>query len=98
MQIPTKIDNHELVSARPASRRLVSPRLVLFLALALVYCYVSFHRVTLAVIGDLLASEFNLGPAELGLLGGILLYCYAFMQLPSGILADHVGPKRTIIL
>ncbi|MBI5117700.1 MFS transporter, partial [Candidatus Poribacteria bacterium] len=47
---------------------------------------------------DLLASEFNLGPAELGLLGGILLYCYAFMQLPSGILADHVGPKRTIIL
>ncbi len=87
------VNNRRLVSSK-----LVSPRLVLFLALALVYCYVSFHRVTLAVIGDLLADEFKLGPAELGLLGSILLYCYAFMQLPSGVLADHVGPKRTIIL
>jgi len=78
--------------------RIMSKRLVLFLALALVYCFVSFHRVTLAVIGDLLAEEFRLSPAELGLLGGILLYCYAVMQLPSGVLADHVGPKRTIIL
>ncbi|MBI4830551.1 MAG: MFS transporter [Candidatus Lindowbacteria bacterium] len=87
------VNNRRLVSSK-----LVSPRLVLFLALALVYCYVSFHRVTLAVIGDLLADEFKLGPAELGLLGSILLYCYAFMQLPSGVLADHVGPKRTITL
>jgi sugar phosphate permease len=73
-------------------------RLLLFAALALVYSCVSFHRVTMAVIGDLLADEFRLGPAELGFLGGILLYCYAFMQLPSGVFADHVGPKRTILL
>ncbi len=78
--------------------RMFNRRLLLFSALALVYCFVSFHRVTMAVIGDLLAEEFRLDPAALGLLGGILLYCYAFMQLPSGVFADHVGPKRTIIL
>ncbi|GAB4351335.1 MAG: MFS transporter [Candidatus Abyssubacteria bacterium] len=70
----------------------------MFFSLALVYCFVSFHRVTMAVIGDLLADEFNLQPAQLGLLGGVLLYCYAFLQLPSGVFADRVGPKRTIIL
>jgi sugar phosphate permease len=73
-------------------------RLILFAALALVYSCVSFHRVTMAVIGDLLAQEFALGPAELGLLGGILLYCYALMQLPAGVFADNFGPKRTIML
>lgn len=73
-------------------------RTLLFATLALVYCCVSFHRVTMAVIGDLLADEFSLGPAELGLLGGILLYCYAFVQIPSGVLADNFGPKRTILL
>jgi sugar phosphate permease len=73
-------------------------KLLLFAALALVYCYVSFHRVTMAVIGDLLADEFRLDPARLGLLGGVLLYCYAFLQMPSGFFADNVGPKRTILL
>jgi len=73
-------------------------RLLLFAVLALVYSCVSFHRVTMAVIGDILAEEFALSPAELGLLGGILLYCYALMQLPSGVLADNFGPKRTILL
>jgi sugar phosphate permease len=78
--------------------KFTSRRLALFSSLALVYCFVSFHRVTLAVIGDLLAGEFGLEPAQLGLLGGILLYCYAFMQLPSGVFADQLGPRRTIIL
>ena len=73
-------------------------RIILFAALALVYSCVSFHRVTMAVIGDLLAEEFSLGPAKLGLLGGILLYCYALMQLPAGVFADNFGPKRTIML
>jgi len=76
----------------------MNKRILLFVALALVYSCVSFHRVTMAVIGDLLAEEFRLGPAELGLLGGILLYCYALVQIPSGVLADNFGPKRTILL
>jgi sugar phosphate permease len=73
-------------------------RLLLFAVLALVYCLVSFHRVTMAVIGDLLAEEFRLGPSQLGSLGSVLLMCYAFMQMPSGVLADNFGPKRTILL
>jgi sugar phosphate permease len=73
-------------------------RLILFAVLALVYAGVSFHRVTMAVMGDLLAKEFTLDPAELGLLGGILLYCYGIVQLPSGVLADNFGPRRTILL
>lgn len=76
----------------------MNKRLLLFAVLALVYCCVSFHRVTMAVIGDLLAEEFQLGPSQLGSLGSILLLCYAFMQMPSGVLADNFGPKRTILL
>lgn len=76
----------------------MSKRIILFAVLALVYSCVSFHRVTMAVMGDLLAEDFALGPSDLGLLGGILLYCYAFAQIPSGVFADNVGPKRTILL
>jgi sugar phosphate permease len=76
----------------------MNKRLLLFAALALVYCCVSFHRVTMAVIGDLIADEFHLGPTQLGFLGSALLYCYAFVQLPSGVFADNFGPKRTILL
>ncbi len=76
----------------------IKGKVLVFSALALVYCYVSFHRVTMAVIGGLLAEQFNLDPAQLGLLGGVLLYCYALLQLPSGFFADNVGAKRTILI
>lgn len=32
----------------------------------------------------------------MGLLGSIYFYCYAFMQLPAGLLSDSLGPRKSV--
>ncbi len=41
-----------------------------------------------------MASEFTLGPAELGLLTGIYFLAFAAAQIPIGIALDRFGPSR----
>lgn len=53
-----------------------------------------FHRVAPAVMVDELMTEFTLGAAVLGNLSAAYFYAYAAMQIPSGLLADAIGPRR----
>jgi MFS family permease len=48
----------------------------------------------LAVIGPLLALEFGLTAAELGLLAACFFASYAMAQLPIGLALDLKGPRR----
>ncbi|MBA1149109.1 MFS transporter [Ectothiorhodospiraceae bacterium WFHF3C12] len=52
-----------------------------------------FHRVAPAVITDELMRDFNLGAAGLGNLSAFYFYTYVAMQVPTGILADRLGPR-----
>lgn len=71
-------------------------RWAVFLILAGAYLLVYFHRLSLSVVADTIAREFNTTAGTLGLLGSIYFYCYAFMQLPAGLLADSIGPRKTV--
>jgi len=71
-------------------------RWVIFLILAFAYLLVYFHRLSLSVVADNLIREFNSTASTLGLLGSIYFYCYAFMQLPAGLLSDSIGPRKTV--
>jgi len=51
-------------------------------------------RSLMALIGPLLALEFELSAADLGLLGAILFVAYGLMQLPVGVALDLWGPRR----
>ncbi len=65
--------------------------------LALAFLIVYFHRVAPTFIFDLLMVDFRV--EEAAVLGGIAamyFYVYVFMQIPSGLLADFWGPRRTI--
>ena len=53
-----------------------------------------FQRVAPAVMSQELMSDFQLGGALLGNLSATYFYAYAAMQIPSGLLADHIGPRR----
>jgi MFS family permease len=55
-----------------------------------------FHRFAPAAIAVDLLNSFNASAAFLGILGSAYFYPYAFMQLPSGILADSWGPRKSI--
>lgn len=70
-------------------------RWVVFIILALAYFFVYFHRVSTAVVAADIMKTFGVGAASIGLLGSAYFYAYTAMQLPSGILTDSWGVKKT---
>src|SRR3954465_12914198 len=70
-------------------------------AIALTCCafFISFfHRVSTGAIAADLQHEFSIGAAALGTLGATYFYVYALMQVPSGVLADTLGPRVTLTI
>lgn len=70
---------------------------------ACIYVMVFFHRVATGVVKEELFVAYGLnGSREAGsmfaLLGAMYMYAYMFMQIPTGILADTLGPRKTITL
>jgi len=47
-------------------------------------------------MADRLMADFDLTASAFGSLGAIYYYVYAAMQLPSGTVADTLGPRKTI--
>jgi len=57
---------------------------------------VFFHRLCPAVIALDIQASFGLTGTLLGVLGSAYFYSYAIMQLPTGLLADSWGPRKTV--
>jgi len=55
-----------------------------------------FQRVTPAVITTELMHDFAISAAGLGSLSAFYFYSYVLMQVPTGILADRLGPRRLL--
>ena len=53
-----------------------------------------FQRMAPAVMVNELMGDFQLGGALMGYLSAAYFYSYAAMQIPSGLLADSIGPRR----
>ncbi len=71
-------------------------RWIVFLLLAAGYVLVNFHRLCPAVVALDLMRDLQAGGSLVGLLASAYFYPYAFMQIPSGLLADSWGPRKTI--
>ncbi len=77
-------------------RRLSGYRWVVFSLLAFGYLLVYFHRLCPAVVALDMQADLNTSGALLGFLAAAYFYPYALMQLPSGLLSDSWGPRKTI--
>ena len=53
-----------------------------------------FHRVAPGAIAADLRAQFHTSATMLGFIAAFYFYPYAAMQLPSGVLADTLGPRR----
>ncbi|HHY91898.1 MAG TPA: MFS transporter, partial [Firmicutes bacterium] len=84
-----------MVNQTPQEARLLRRRWLVWGMLAFSFLIVFFHRVGLAVVADQLMAEFHLSAAALGNLGAVYFYIYTAMQIPSGALADTLGPRLT---
>ena len=79
-------------------KKVLSYRWVCLVTLWLVYFFVYFDRVAPAVVAPELMKAFNISAASMGLLSAAYFYPYAAMQIPSGILADFLGPRLSVTI
>ncbi|MDR7857695.1 MFS transporter [Tissierella sp.] len=66
--------------------------------LVTIYLIVFFHRLSVGVITGDLVETFGMSATQIANLGAMYFYAYTIMQIPSGILADRLGPKKTVIV
>jgi sugar phosphate permease len=62
------------------------------------YIMVFFHRVAPGVVAADLMQAFHTSGAALGSLAATYFYIYTAMQIPSGVLADTLGPRISVTL
>ena len=86
----------QIQEGTPERQMLLRQRWLIWFIPSLLYATSHFHRVAPTIIFDDLMTTFGTTGAALGALGSIYFYVYAIMQIPSGILADTLGPKKTI--
>ena len=78
------------------AKKMMRFRWLIFVVLSLAYLFVYFHRLSLSVVANDLIKEFQTSASVMGLLGSVYFYCYAFMQLPAGLLSDSLGPRKSV--
>lgn len=78
-------------------RRFERKRARVFAVLFTAYVMVYFHRFAPGAVSQDLKKAFDLTAASLGSLAAMYFYIYAVMQIPSGVLADSLGPRKTVV-
>ena len=70
-------------------------RWLLWGTIAVTFLLVNVYRLSTAVIAEALMAAFDITGAQLGTLHAMFFIVYAIMQIPTGVLVDRIGPRRT---
>lgn len=84
-----------MLNLNPAQKR---RRWLALGVVALAYVLSFFQRFAPAGIAQDLAAAFQTSAASLGALAATYFYVYTIMQVPTGVLADTLGPRRILVL
>ncbi len=76
--------------------RFVAARRVVFCIVLASYVLSFFHRTAPAAIAGELTRAFSISGAVLGTLAATYFYVYTLLQIPVGVLADTLGPRRIV--
>ena len=68
-----------------------------FVSMLLLYFMSQFFRSTNAVVAPDLRADVGVSAADLGVITGAFFLAYAIMQVPSGVLLDRFGARRTLV-
>jgi len=71
-------------------------RLKVLAAGLLAYLAVFFQRTALTVVQPDLQQAFTLSAVDFSNLASLYFYVYALLQIPAGLLADSLGPRKVI--
>ncbi len=61
-----------------------------------IYFLTMFYRLAPSILAPALSQDFGVSVADLALLSGVTFTAYGLMQLPSGLLADAIGCRKTV--
>jgi len=86
------------LAARPHDAHFVAARRIVFGIAVAAYVLSFFHRTAPAAIAGELAKAFAIQSAVLGTLAATYFYVYTLLQVPVGVLADTLGPRRILAL
>ncbi|MDF9744490.1 MFS transporter [Natrinema salsiterrestre] len=70
-------------------------RWLLWATMGTLFLLVNVNRLSTAVLSENLMAAFGTTGAQLGTLHAVFFWVYAVMQIPTGVLADRVGPRVT---
>ena len=62
------------------------------------FFYDYINQVIPGIIGPSLIQAFQVPAAALGTLSAYYFYSYAVMQIPVGLIVDHYGPHRPLVI
>ena len=62
------------------------------------YLVAIFHRMSLGVASLDASERFGVSTSAIALLSTVQLGVYLVMQIPAGLLADRLGPRRSLTL
>ncbi|HAG42925.1 MAG TPA: MFS transporter [Clostridium sp.] len=79
------------------TKKASSYRWVVWGILVAVYLIVFFHRLSVGVIVGDLEKSFGMNASQIANLGSMYFYAYTIMQIPTGVLVDYLGPKKTVV-
>ena len=77
--------------------RFETVRWSIFVILILSYILVYFQRMAPGVVSEFLMADFQTTGTRLGSLSAIYFFVYAVMQIPSGVIADTLGTRTSIV-
>ena len=80
------------------SKSLSTYRWVVWGILVAIYLIVFFHRLSVGVITGELNKTFGMNATQIANLGAMYFYSYIVMQIPTGVLVDYLGPKKTVVI
>jgi len=84
------------MTSTPSNLSRADARWIVFALGAAAFFLSFFHRVAPAAIAEELTQAFHVSGAALGALAATYFYIYTVMQLPTGVLADTLGPRRVL--
>lgn len=70
---------------------------IIFGVMIMTYILVYFHRMAPGAVSEYLMAAFNTTGTALGTLSAIYFFVYACMQVPSGVIADTLGTRTSIV-
>lgn len=89
--------NPQNISVSKFKRLLTSPWTMCAIG-ALFYMYEYLLRIAPGVMTESLRQSFHVDATHLGLLSAVYYWAYTPMQLPVGVLFDHYGPRRLLVM